>query len=73
MAANARRQRQTYDKCGPRMQQAGCDLVSRTSSDFMDKWERNGPKSRRNGVCPLSGLAGTGDAFPLSGADSRDF
>jgi len=53
MAANARRQRQTYDKCGPRMQQAECAPVSRGTSDFITKRWRIGPKRRSNRIRPL--------------------
>jgi len=53
MAANARRQRQTYAKCGPRMQQSGCDPMPRRSSNFITKWQRIGPKQRLNWVWRL--------------------
>src|SRR5256885_17087423 len=33
------------------MQQSACDPLPRGSSDFINKWERIGPKQCLNGVC----------------------
>jgi hypothetical protein len=75
MAANARRQRQTYAKCGPRMQQSACDPAPLGSSDFINKWERIGPKQRLNGVCrPCRPRPGTqGQAASATRGDSSHF
>jgi len=65
MAANARRQRQTYAKCGPRMQQSGCDPMPRRSSNFITKWQRIGPKQRLNWVWrPFGPTPGTPRSIP---------
>src|SRR6266850_3214966 len=75
MAANARRQRQTYAKCGPRMQQSACDPAPLGSSDFINRWERIGPKQRLNGVCrPRKPAPGTQDqAVGATQGDSSHF
>jgi len=72
MAAIARRQRQSYAKCRPRMQQSADSLEAPGKSDFMNKWARIGPKQRPNRVSrfPAADIGNLGSASAVRRSDS---